>query len=90
MATTPDNLLDPGPQGTYPNWPRDENGKPSQPVDEDGSPIRYARGMTGELYSVSARGAACLDSGRPPLLAIPKLPLPDWGDAEAVRIWRES
>jgi len=70
-----DALLDPGPDGSYPNWPRDENGFPVQPVDENGEPIRYARGLSGELYVVDSSGARCLDHGRPPLVAIPKLPL---------------
>ncbi|MET7976714.1 hypothetical protein ABZW44_27450 [Streptomyces mirabilis] len=73
MATTVDNLLDPGPNGTFPNWPRDGFGNPIQPTDGGGNPIRYARAVSGELYFISASGAHCLDHGRPPLLPIPKV-----------------
>ncbi len=62
MATTADNLLDPGPDGSYPNWPRDANGVPVQPVDSvTGKPISYARSW-GCLYAIFPGYAMPLES----------------------------
>lgn len=71
-------LLQPGPNWDYPNWTRDVNGKPVAPLDGvarldasgkpasvngTGEPVKYTRGVTGELYRIEGALAYPLDSG---------------------------